>query len=193
MKKLFFPGFTVILLASLVMDAAVSQSLNNSPKLIPPIVLENDSFSLQINSIKNSDGLRLNEVSSRAVRHFNKTFKNVDSVKWSKLLEGKGGFGAYFVTDGIPTSVRYDKGGNYECCFREYFDDRLLPKEIRHLVKSNYYDFDIRFIKEVNMFDNTVYLVTLEDKASWKNILVTEFKIIVLKEFLKAPESSSGN
>jgi len=188
MKKIFFAGFTAILLASSAANVAVSQNLNNRAKSDLPIDSENDSFSLQLNSIKNSDVLRLNEVSSKAIRHFSKTYKNVDSARWSRLTDGKGGFGAYFTTDGIPTSVRYDKGGNYECSFREYFEDNL-PREIRHRVKSDYYDFAIRFIKEVNMHDNTVYLITLEDKASWKNILVTEYKIVVLKEFFKTSHS----
>ena len=192
MKKKLYLGFTATLLASFAISVVFSQNLNNTPNLVPPIVSENDSFSSQINSIKNSDILRLNEVPSKAVRHFNKTYKNVDSLRWSKLRDGQGGFGAYFVTDGIPTTVRYDQGGNYECCFREYFEDNL-PKMIRHQVKSVYYDFSIRFIKEVNMYDNTVYLITLEDTESWKHVLVTENKIVVLKEFLKTSPGKPGN
>jgi len=192
MKKIFFTGLIAILLACSATSYAVPQNLNNSAKPDQPIIPENDSLSLQLNSIKNSDVLRLNEVSSRAVRHFNRTYKNVDSVRWSRLTDGKGGFGACFVTDGIPSSVRYDKGGNYECRFREYFEDNL-PRDIRHRVKSVYYDFTIRFIKEVNMLDNTVYLITLEDKSSWKHILVTENKIVVLQEFFKTSQGSPGN
>jgi len=192
MKKILLLGFTAIFLASFATNVAVSQNLNTTPNAVPSILSEYDSFSTSMNSIKNSDVLRLNEVSSKAVRHFSKTYKNVDSVRWSRLRDDKGGFGAYFVTDGIPTTVRYDQGGNYECCFREYFEDKL-PKQIRHQVKSVYYDFAIRFIKEVNMFDNTVYLVTLEDTTSWKHILVTENKIVVLKEFSKTSPGKPGN
>jgi len=192
MKKIFFMGFTAILLAGSACNIALSQNLNNSTNSDLPIGSENDSFSMQLNSIKKSDALRLNEVSSKAVRHFKQTYKNADSVKWSKLTDGKGGFGASFVSDGISTIVRYDLGGNYDCSFREYYEDNL-PKQVRHQVKSVYYDFTIRFIKEVNMYDNTVYLITLEDKASWKHILVTEHKIVVLKEFSKTSKSSSGN
>lgn len=183
MKKTFLTGFTAILLAS-SSSIVVSQNLNNTAKPALPIVSENDSFSIQSNSIKNSHVLYLNEVSSKAIRHLNRTYKNVDSVKWSKLTDGKGGFAACFATEGIQTMVRYDKQGNFECCFREYFEDKL-PREIRHRVKSLYYDFTICFIKEVTMYGNTVYIITLEDKASWKNILVTEYNIVVLIEFSK--------
>ena len=192
MKKILFLGFTAILLVSLASSIALSQNLYISTNSDLPIGSETDSFSMQLNSIKKSNVLRLNEVSSKAVRHFNRTYKNADAVIWTKLTDGNGGFGASFVSDGIPTSVRYDQGGNYEACFREYFDDNL-PREIRHRVKSNYYDFAIRYTKEVNMLDNTIYIITLEDKVSWKNILVTEYKIVVLKEFSKTSKSSSGN
>ena len=192
MKKILFMSFTTILIASFAISVAVSQNLNITPKPDLPIVSENDTFSLKLNSIKSSDVLRLNEVSSKAVRHFSKTYKNVDSVTWSRLTDGRGGFGAYFATDGIPTSVRYDQGGNYESSFREYFEDNL-PREVRHRVKRIYYDYAIRFVREVHMFNNIVYLITLEDRAGWKNIIVTDNKIDVLIEFSKASKSSSGN
>src|SRR5688572_18918308 len=102
MKKIFLTGFIVILLASSA-SVAVSQNLNVRPKADLPVDFQNDSFSLQLSSIKNSDVLRLNEVSSKAVRHFSKTYKNVDSAKWSRLSDGKGGFAASFTANGIPT------------------------------------------------------------------------------------------
>ncbi len=183
-------GFTVILHIT-SSYFAVSQNLNNPAKPAPPNVSENDSFSFQLNSIKNSPVLYLNEVSSKAIRHFIRTYKNADSAKWSKLADGNGGFEVCFSTDGIPTRVKYDKAGNYVCCVREYFEDKL-PKDIRHRVKSIYYDFVICYTKEVNMHDNTIYIITLEDKASWKNILVTEYTTEVLKEFSKTFQSNPG-
>ena len=192
MKKIFFTCVLAILLSSSATIVAVSQNLNNPAKDILPSVPAADSFSSQLSLIKNSNIVYLNEIPSKAIRHFNKTHKNVDSVIWSKITDGNGGFSARFVGDEIATSFRYDRRGNYECCLRDYFEDRL-PQEIRHRVKSIYYDFTIFFIKEVIIDDITVYIITLEDKTSWKNILVTEDEIIVRKEFSKTSQSSYGN
>lgn len=190
--KIFLTGIIAILLASSATSVALSQNPNNKSNPTQPIASENDPYSSQLSSIKKPEIVHLNEVSSKAVRYFIKTYKNVDSVKWSRLTDGKGGFAASFSADGIPTIVLYDKSGNYEYCLREYFEDKL-PREIRHRVKSTYYDFTICFIREVTMCDNTVYAITLEDPVSWKNILITEFKIVVLKEFLKTSPDSVGN
>ena len=192
MKKIIITGFIAALLAGSATSFAVPQNLNNSVKPVQPVVPEKDSLSLQLGEIKNLDILRLNEVSAKAVRHFNRTYRNVEGVKWARLADGDGGFGAYFSADGIRTNVRYDMRGNYECSFREYFEVNL-PRNVRHRVKTVYYDFTIRFIKEVNILNNTVYLITLEDNASWKHILVTEYNIDVLIEFFKTAPGSPGN
>lgn len=186
MKKIFFTCFTAIFLAGTATSIVSSQDLNNTANLTPRVAPGKNSSSLQSNSTRNPGPLYLTEVASKAIRNFNKAYKNAGDAKWFKLTDGTDGFFAFFSNDGIQTRVFYDKKGNYYCSFRHYFEDKL-PPAVRHRVKTIYYDFNIYHISEVNMNDKTVYAITLEDKTSWKKILVAEGEeIVIMEEFSKS-------
>jgi len=185
MKKIFFTCFTAIVLAGTATSIVSSQDLNNTAKLTPRVAPGKNSSSLQSNSTRNSGSLYPTEVASKAIRDFNKFYKNAGDAKWFRLTDGTDGFIAFFNSDGIQTRVLYDKKGNYYCSFRHYFEDKL-PPAVRHRIKTIYYDFNIYHIIEVNMNDKTVYAIMLEDKTCWKQILVADGEeIVIMKEFSK--------
>jgi hypothetical protein len=184
MKKIFFISFAVIFLTGFATGVVAQQELNNTAKLNSSAILKNNSFYSQSNSKKSSGALYLNEVPSKAIRHFIQFYKNAGDAKWIKLTDGTDGFAACFVEDRIQTWVLYDKKGFYNFLFREYFEDKL-PQNIRHRVKSIYYDFDIASVKEINMNDNTVYIITIENNACWKKILLSENEISVMEDISK--------
>ena len=185
MKKIFFTCFSAILLAV----AVSSQGLSNTEKTPLLIMLENNSFSLKPNPTISERSLLLNEVTAKAIRNFNREYKNAVDAKWYRITHeanGIDGFRVVFTNDQAKSIAMYDKKGNYYCGFRSYFGD-VLPKAIRHRVKTVYYDFDIRYTTEVNMNDKTTYVVTLEDKTSWKVIAVVDGgEMVVVKEFPKS-------
>lgn len=185
MKKIFFTCFSVILLAV----AVSSQGLSNTEKTPLLITLENNSFSLKPNPTISEKSLLLNEVTAKAIRNFNREYKNAVEAKWYRSTQdanGIDGFRVLFTNDRVNSIAVYDKKGNYYCGFRSYFGD-VLPKAIRHRVKTVYYDFDIRYTTEVNMNDKTTYVVTLEDKTSWKVIAVVDGgEMLIMEEFTKS-------
>ena len=48
-------------------------------------------------------------ISEKVLKHFNKTFKNVESIKWEQLDDN---FLASFVKDDFVTNSLFDKKGN---------------------------------------------------------------------------------
>lgn len=185
MKKIFFTCFSAILLAV----AVSSQGLSNTEKTPLLIMLENNSFPLKPNPTISERSLLLNEVTAKAIRNFNREYKNAVDAKWYRITHeanGIDGFRVVFTNDQAKSIAMYDKKGNYYCGFRSYFED-VLSQAIRHRVKTVYYDFDIRYTTEVNMNDKTTYIVTLEDKTSWKVISVVDGgEMVVVKEFPKS-------
>jgi hypothetical protein len=180
MEKTFFPGFTGILLTWIITSVCYSQTPIGSPK--PEASLQEIISSVEeINAVKNSAPVRLNEINSRAVRNFVRQYKNVSDAEWFKLKEG---FVVHFTNDGIKSRAFYTKEGRYEGMIRSYFEDKL-PREIRHLVKSTYYDFSICHVYEFNVEGITAYLVKMEDKTSWKTIRVIDREMKVMKEYSK--------
>ena len=50
---------------------------------------------------------------------------------------------------------------------RDYYEEQLL-RNVRHIVKSAYYDFSIFCINEITAEGLTTYVVTLTNKANDK-------------------------
>jgi hypothetical protein len=73
-----------------------------------------------------------------------------------------------------------------------YYNEEKLPREVRHLVKSNYYDFSIYHVSEFRSNGKTAYVVVLEDKTSWKKIKVVDSEFEIIGEFSKV-ESDKTN
>ena len=181
MEKVLFTCFTSILL-SCTITSSHSQSPNNAAN--PGSSNKEYTSSLkETNSPDGSGSVFLNEISTKAVRNFIRNYKNVSDVQWFRF--DKGFSVAYFTMDGIRTRVFYDKKGNCEGMIRDYFEDQL-PLEIRHLVKSTYYDFSIYLINEVTINRTTAYIVKIQNKTSLKTIVVVNDEMVIMEEYTKS-------
>ena len=124
----------------------------------------------------------LHDINIKAVREFSKSFSQVQDVKWQVIKEG---FVAIFTKDSVRTHVFYNKNGVYMNMVRYYYENRLLPY-IRHLTRSNYYDYSIHSITEVEYNSTIIYFIKLEDKLYWKTISITDGEIQVFDIIKKA-------
>jgi len=124
----------------------------------------------------------LNEINTKVLRSFMGTYWNATDPQWVKY---KGGFVVYFQSDSIQNRVYYDNSGFRQCIIRQY-SEKDLPRDIRHLVKSAYYDYSIFLIHEVTVDGKTSYVVKIEDKTSIKEIEIDERGMEVTKEFIKS-------
>ena len=120
-------------------------------------------------------------LSTKAVKNFNKTFKATANASWSETSDG---FVAKFKKNDIETKVFYDVKGRWIGNVRNY-QEKDLPREIRHRVKSNYYDYNIYLVQEVTVGDNTAYLVKIEDKTSIKTIRIVDGEMDEYEAFQK--------
>ena len=132
--------------------------------------------------LSNSNPYYLNEINTKAVRNFISTYRNASDPKW---VTYRGGFVVYFHDDSIHCKVYYDKRGDHQTTIRQY-SEKKLPHEIRHMVKSVYYDFSIYLIKELTAYGRTWYEVSIEDKTSIKEIKIADGVMEVAKEFSKS-------
>ena len=128
------------------------------------VALNDDANDKELPAFNSNPGL-----STKALKNFNKAFKEADAT-WSETGDG---FKAQFTKDDIETKVFYDLKGRWIANVRAYQEDKL-PKDIRHRIKSIYYDYNIFYVQEVTVRDKTAYLVKLEDKNSFKTIRITD-------------------
>ena len=173
MKKSLSLYAASVLLAFTMVNASNSQHLHSAAAgdYIAGITEFTDSSSL----------IRANEVNTRVVRDFTRRYEGISDAKWFKLKEG---FVVYFTQNETRMRVVYDKRGTPLWTIRSYFEDKL-PLEIRHIIRSTYYDFSIYHIDEITMNEKTVYLVKMEDKTSWLTIRVTDGEMEVAEIYKK--------
>lgn len=135
-----------------------------------------------ISSVRNMGGLqnpdlaaenilRSNEINVWAIRDFMTRFEGVEDAVW--FLVPKGGNEAYFIRDGFGNRVIYDKSGGWQMSLLVY-EENKLPRDIRSLVKSYYYDYDLVLVEEVRTLGGTEFIVYMEDKSSLKLLRVTD-------------------
>ena len=120
----------------------------------------------------------LNSVHIRALRDFTCKYENAEDVVW---YAAKNGFVVHFSTDSTFARSVYKRNGYWVYTIRQYAEEKM-PRPVRHIVKSNYYDYFITLVEEIEEPGEPVkYLVHLQDKRSWKNVLVCEGELQVVE------------
>jgi hypothetical protein len=123
--------------------------------------------------IKGAYLLNRNEVNLHAVRDFLDRFEMVRTALWFSIPEG--GMEAYFVQDGFGDRVVYDKKGRWKFSLITYGDNKF-DRDLRAIIKSVYFDFNIIEVQELNCVTGTEWLVLLEDKLMIKIVKLNREK-----------------
>ena len=118
-------------------------------------------------------------VSTKALKNFSKHYKESENAEWFKLDNA---FRAQYTKDDVETSVFYNLKGKWMGNIRTYSEDKL-PGDIRHRVRSTYYDYSIFHVQEITVGAKTAYLVNIEDKNFIKIIRIandemSEYQVI---------------
>jgi len=154
-------------------NCAFPQSLKNSvpsenPEVSPAVLVSENTASASM---------------SKAVKNFEKTFKNVADEKWYEMPDG---FRVTFTEKDVRCRLDYDKKGNWMHTIR-YYDEKELPVEVRRLVVSSYLDYSIRTVEEVEApHDVKFYVIHLEGETNWINIKVSDNEITELEKIKKS-------
>jgi hypothetical protein len=171
MKSSFFKHATVIL----PFLALASFSFAQTNSTLPANNLTKDLASEE-------PAAALSSINEKAAKHFSKSYDKQSNASWFALDDG---FVAIFSEDGIKTKAYYDPKGRPVGEVRTYKEDKL-PKEIRHMVKSTYYDFNIIVVNEVSVGNAKVYLVKIEDSKSFKTIRITNDEMTETEAYIKS-------
>lgn len=122
-------------------------------------------------------------ISLKAIKDFKGRFTDAKDEKWLTINSG---FLAYFTQDGFKDRAYYDKKGRWQYSLK-FCDEKKLPRDIRAVVKSTYYDFAITLVEIIEIPAHLVYLVHLEDTTNLKIIRVSEEgEMDIFQEFTKA-------
>jgi hypothetical protein len=166
MKQIFSAfAFLMMMISAKNSDAQGDSQIafNNSISTIDLLANQTD---------KNASGTKVicltaTQVNIDAVRHFMRFHKKVSDERWFRT---KDGYIANFLSKGIDTRIVYDDQGRWLYDLLVYTEDKL-PVDIRHRVKSQYYDDDITEVRQYETRDKTVYIVLMKDEQSNTKVL----------------------
>ena len=169
-------ALTIVSVATLVgISGASAQIVSNS-----------SSLKYQMNATKTKNSMNeLENINPRALKNFSDNYKNVSDQSWMKI---KGGFSVRFTSDDVRTTVLYDSKGFWVSSIK-YYSEEKMRHEVRHIVKSTYYDYNIIYTQEIETADTKgmpTYIICLEDKSNIKMIRVCDGEMDIWKEFTKA-------
>ncbi len=166
MKTLFLSAFISL---GLITGKAEAQQLKNI------LILGDTSFSHKHN-------LYLNDINIRAVRDFTSRFADASDAEWIKTKEG---YAVVFVNGNIRHRSFYNFHGDWIYTLK-YYSEQDLPRDVRAVVKSRYYDYNITLVVQVDQVQHPVaYIVHLEDADSCKIISVCDGEMNTVQEFHK--------
>jgi hypothetical protein len=119
--------------------------------------------------------------SAKAFKSFSRQFKNVANADWE--MTNTGAFVASFRDEKTNTKVYYNENGSYICTIKRYAESEL-PQSVRHMVKSNYYDYSITSVDEIQS-EAIVYLVHIVFGNNCKTIRVTDEGMDIYEDLTK--------
>lgn len=111
-----------------------------------------------------------NEINTKAVRHFKKTYPGADNERWYTIQDG---YMAKYRMDDTDIRLDYDRYGNWLYTIR-YINEKKLPREVRTLVKSTWFDYAIASVEEIQFGEQFIYIVHIHEGEDWKLIRVMD-------------------
>ena len=135
-----------------------------------------------INSTAGASKLTAAEVSPKALKSFNKSFKNTTPT-WYAVNKN---YLATFNMNGRNTRALLAKNG-YVIYSISYGQESSLPKDVRRTLKSNYIDHRIGSVSEVKAGEHQAWVVNLQDDNELVVARVLEGSLDELQHFTTKP------
>ncbi len=134
------------------------------------------------NERKSFGSARLNSFNVKAVRHFERSFTGITDKHWYALEDGSI---VYFKKDGLQMKAAYDERGNWLHNFR-FYQEKYLPRDVRHIVKREYYDYAIYLVVEIEKDNQKIYLVKMESENALVMVRVCDDEMMEVERYQKS-------
>ncbi len=159
MKKIFLSTLALSLLVVTATTAAFSQTnetVHFKPAHLPalPVSIADPE--------KSSGMVKVDAVNDKIQNAFDRSFTGATDAKWFALNDKKNVLAVYFDYNGRYSRAAYTKNG-YMLYSVIQASEKLLPKENRSVIKSNFVDYDITNVAEVTSIGQTVWIVNLKN------------------------------
>ena len=173
MKKIIF-AFAVVVITTLAATNKVTAQKAGSNLMMEAVT------ALAIDkSTEATKELAKDVVNPKALRHFEKSFKNATGVKWMGLTDG---FMARFAHNDIIERIFYHSNGNLAGTLKGYSNNNM-PEEIRNEIKYTYGGYAITYVDEASAESVpgiTAYIIHLQGINDLKVVRICDGEMDVL-------------
>ena len=134
------------------------------------------------NSVFSFDNVTMKEnISSAALRSFNKMFNNVENARWNVIDDG---CTVKFKQNNVSYHVFYNKRGKWQATM-ECLPLEVLPRWVTGRVKSEYKKFSIFFAQRVKTAAGQTYIIKIEKGNDWKCLCISREATEVMGEYVR--------
>lgn len=154
--------FVSKLTGSLLALSLVSSTFAQDIKTLPAVTVEASTAVAAVNA--------------KLAKSFTAEFKDAVGIKWYKLNKN---YLATFISGDMDNHALYRKNG-FLIYNIGYGKEKNLPKEVRALVKSKYYDYKITSILKVNQDNREVWIVNMQGD---KKLIIARVEDGVMDEY----------
>jgi hypothetical protein len=166
MKNVIVTSIAIVLFSG----AITAQQVNRAP-------LTDNLQSLHMSS------LPINKVHVKAMRDFLKRDKTAANTDW--VVIDNGYVVKYTGKNNSRCRTVYNSRGDFLYTIRQYYEN-VMPRDVRGIVKSQYYDYTITVVDEIEeRMKPLVYVVHLEDSTTIMNVRVCDREMELLEEYKK--------
>jgi len=181
MKKNLFVIVAGLISALAVTNGSYAQTKDD----IAPVSSVKNYYKMSKSGVDDSSNTAsINVVNAKALKNFRKQYK-VNYERW--ILESNLIVACYEL-DNTRCSIYFDKKGNWIGHLKVYHEDKM-PKDIRKMVKQEYYDYKILTVQEVETYQSIAmptYIVTIQDDKNIKLIRIQDNEMDVYKELKRS-------
>lgn len=150
---------------------------------VPGLILILISFSLKVSSQHlDNNGfalLRMNEVNSRAARHFMENFSPSSTVKW---FQDDLHYVATFTEGDSTDKVYYKSNGNFDFCLKYYRADALEPN-LKSIVFKKFPGCEILTVTEVTDLETKELSIKIKDGIYIRTLSCSDEGIEITENF----------
>lgn len=126
-------------------------------------------------------GVEINStINKKALRHFEKSMGKLPG-QWYTIQDG---YLVQYVRDGALNRNYYNRKGSLIATIRLY-DETKMDRDIRHSVRSVYYDHAITQVIEVQHAFGTTIFVQIENGKDAKHLRIINGEIDTIREFTR--------
>lgn len=181
MKKFLFATVAGLISALALTNESYAQTQDDMASVAP---VKNYYKKSNPSVPDNSNILSIDMVNAKALKNFRKQY-NVTNEKWVLQPDC---IVACYKLDNVSQFIYYDKKGHWTGDLKVYNEDKM-PKDIRKMIKQEYYDYKILAVQEVRTYQSIslpTYIVTVEDDKNIKLIRIQDGEMDIYKEFKRS-------